>query len=128
MVGVGGDAPPEPNIFEQLDTSGDGILDMDEVREMGVQLGQDWSQEELEDLFHEKDTDNSGGISADEFLDWWLKRVEELAILEELAGLEASASAAPTELEAPAAPVDPANMTKAEKKAAKAAAAEAKKF
>ncbi|WP_353505626.1 hypothetical protein [Vibrio sp. SCSIO 43136] len=50
------DRPPmgEPPSFEEMDTNGDGELQMDELRGP------------LADQFDQLDTDNSGGLSAQE--------------------------------------------------------------
>ena len=115
-------------LFNELDTSGNGTLNIDELSVLGEKLNAGWTEEILEEIFRVKDLDGRGEISVEEFLEWWLPRVEELAILKELDEINQSAMVS----EAPPA------ETKAEKKArekrekeeakqAKAAAKAAKK-
>ena len=58
------DAPPQPNLFEELDTNKDAKLTKEEVLEFFKKQGQD----ELPDgLWAEEDKDKDGFISWDEF-------------------------------------------------------------
>ena len=81
-------------MFEELDTSGNGSLDLDEIRAMGVKLEQKWTEMQLRSIFTEKDLDGSGELSVDEFLEWWLPRAEEIAIMRDLEAMDATAAAA----------------------------------
>jgi hypothetical protein len=80
---------------------------MDELSVLGEKLNAGWTEEKLQAIFRAKDLDGSGEISVDEFLEWWLPRVEELAILRELDGMNQSSMVSEA----------PASETKTEKKA-----------
>jgi Ca2+-binding EF-hand superfamily protein len=84
-------------LFNELDVSGNGTLNIEELRRLSDKMNAGWSEDKLESIFRAKDVDGSGELSVDEFLAWWLPRVEELAILAELNEMDAKASAEPGE-------------------------------
>jgi FK506-binding protein 14 len=64
VVDFGGDAPAEPNLFKQLDTSGDKRLSQDEVLAFFKQQGKN---ELPAGLWESEDKDGDGFLSWDEF-------------------------------------------------------------
>ncbi|CAE7528443.1 FKBP3 [Symbiodinium microadriaticum] len=64
VVDFGGDAPPEPNLFKELDTSGDGKLSKDEVLAFFVSQGKN---ELPPGLWESEDKNKDGFLSWDEF-------------------------------------------------------------
>jgi len=64
-VGDAGEAPPQPNVFAQLDTNSDGKVGKDEAKAYLVRNGQE--DFDFEPIFDEEDTDGDGFISWDEF-------------------------------------------------------------
>jgi len=59
--------------FKVFDTDGSGVITRDELRDKLTTLGEKLSEEEVEELLAEADTDNSGTISFEEFkaLPFW---------------------------------------------------------
>jgi len=59
--------------FEVFDTDGSGVITREELREKLTTLGEKLSEEEVEELLAEADTDKSGTISFEEFkaLPFW---------------------------------------------------------
>jgi len=56
-------------IFKNADTSGDGIISMDEMKAVFMSIGE-WSEEELAELFAAADTSGDGQLQYEEFVDW----------------------------------------------------------
>jgi len=65
VIEIGDDAPPQPNLFTQIDTNEDGKLDKDEVKAYFVGMGQE--DMDVDPIFEQEDTDSDGFISWDEF-------------------------------------------------------------
>jgi len=65
ISGDAGEAPPQPNVFAQLDTNSDGKVGKDEAKAYLVRNGQE--DFDFEPIFDEEDTDGDGFISWDEF-------------------------------------------------------------
>lgn len=64
--------------FNLFDKDKNGMIDCEELREVMQSLGQMPTQEQLEDMIHEIDTDNDGVVDFDEFLQMMTKhRLEE---------------------------------------------------
>eukprot|EP00941_MAST-03F_sp_MAST-3F-sp1_P005030 g5030.t1 len=65
-------------LFNQLDTDNTGTLDKNEVKQLAKLLGDrltgffGFRTARLDAAFAEMDTDNSGQVNFDEFVDWWL--------------------------------------------------------
>lgn len=57
-------------LFDDVDASGDGLLDKDEIRDVFNSKGVVLSQDELDRLFDEIDDDGSGEIDCEEFQVW----------------------------------------------------------
>jgi len=64
-IGDASEAPPQPNVFAELDTNEDGKIDKDEVKTYLVGMGQE--DMDVDPIFEEEDTDGDGFISWDEF-------------------------------------------------------------
>ena len=58
-------------IFEGIDLDRSGELDRNEIRELGVQLGAEMTDEELQSAMNEMDADGNGEVDLAEFLAWW---------------------------------------------------------
>eukprot|EP01052_Picozoa_sp_SAG31_P006695 SAG31_NODE_310_length_17887_cov_4.623060_13_plen_307_part_00 len=64
------------DLFKQLDVDGNKVLSPDEVTKLtfdhlGANSGGFWSKSLPSDAFAEMDPDRSGGVTEDEFIDWW---------------------------------------------------------
>jgi hypothetical protein len=57
--------------FEALDTDNSGYIDGDELQNLSKVLGEDLSEQEVEEAMHKMDTDGDGRIDFDEFVAWW---------------------------------------------------------
>ena len=55
------------NIFKMFDQDNDELINMDEMRRIFKQMGQDPSEDELIDMLVEVDEDQNGTIEIDEF-------------------------------------------------------------
>jgi len=64
VIAINEGAPPEPNLFEEIDTDKDGKISREEVGFYFKQQGQD---EVPEELWESEDKDKDGFISWDEF-------------------------------------------------------------
>ena len=64
VVAISDGPPPEPNLFEEIDTNKDGKLDKDEIGAYFKKQGQDSVPDEL---WEREDTDKDGLISWEEF-------------------------------------------------------------
>ena len=68
---VGADGPTEAQVeqmFLALDADGSGLLERGEIAGLAQDLGQDMSEEDLDDAMAEMDEDDSGGVELAEFL------------------------------------------------------------
>jgi hypothetical protein len=59
-------------VWEQLDSDGSGLLNGAEVRQVMKQMGVSQSDHEFSSTMTALDTDGSGELDFDEFLQWWL--------------------------------------------------------
>lgn len=59
------------DVFQAIDTDGNGFLDRTEVGEIASVLGFPLSEEELSVAFDEMDENRNGRVSLDEFKAWW---------------------------------------------------------
>merc|ERR1719337_19507 len=57
--------------FDTYDEDRSGYIDVKELRELLEKLGEELTEEELEQAFKELDTDNSGEIEFFEFVEWF---------------------------------------------------------
>merc|ERR550514_2041580 len=57
--------------FDRFDEDGSGYVDVSELRTLLVKLGEDLSDQELEQSFRDLDTDGSGEIEFFEFVEWF---------------------------------------------------------
>jgi len=64
VLSFGNDGPPEPNLFKEIDTNGDGVLDEDEITVYFKGQGMDLVPEEL---WEHEDADGDRTISWEEF-------------------------------------------------------------
>ena len=60
-------------IFNQFDKNKNGYIDKSELNSLSIALNDHMSPAELHDLFKNIDKDNSGRISWDEFIKYWLE-------------------------------------------------------
>ena len=58
-------------IFEQFDRNKNGSIDRNELQNLCIALNDPLSSAELFDFFKNIDTDKSGEISWEEFIDYW---------------------------------------------------------
>ena len=79
-------------IFERYDEDGSGSISPSELRSMLKDLGAPADPESVERAIVELDDDNSGDISFDEFIRWWLKSDKPRYIVLMSKGLPQSAS------------------------------------
>jgi hypothetical protein len=59
------------DIFNAIDTDGNGYLDHQEIGEVAEVLGFPMTEDELAAAFKELDADSNGRISFEEFEQWW---------------------------------------------------------
>ena len=57
--------------FDLYDEDNSGFIDLNELRELLEKLGEDLSEDELQQAFHELDQDSSGEIEFFEFVEWF---------------------------------------------------------
>jgi Ca2+-binding EF-hand superfamily protein len=57
--------------FTTFDRDSSGFIDLQELKEISRQLGQDLNEEELQTALRELDTNQDGKISLEEFTAWW---------------------------------------------------------
>ena len=72
---VGADGPTEAQVermFLALDADGSGRLELGEIAALAQNLGQDMSEEDLDDAMAEMDEDDSGGVELTEFKHWFI--------------------------------------------------------
>jgi len=60
--------------FEYNDLNADGKIEIDEFMNMLEALDTGFNRDEARIGFREIDTDHDGGISFQEFMDWWCER------------------------------------------------------
>ena len=77
-------------VFEAVDSDGNRVLDMEEVRQVGNHLGFTFDQAELESIFHKMDVDGNGTVDMNEFHKWWEEDGQELADLADCSNLLAA--------------------------------------
>ena len=63
--------------FQIFDKDGSGSIDVYELRRVFRSLGKNLTRQEVQDLFDEVDTDGSGGIEFEEFLQLMAKQTVE---------------------------------------------------
>ena len=57
--------------FDLYDEDNSGFIDLNELRELLEKLGEDLSEDELQQAFKELDQDSSGEIEFFEFVEWF---------------------------------------------------------
>ena len=60
-------------IFDQFDKDKDGYINKKELNSLAIALNNTLSPAELQDLFRDLDIDNSGKITWEEFIKYWIK-------------------------------------------------------
>merc|ERR1719444_555745 len=63
------DAAAVKAIFKNADTSGDGLISMEEMKAVFMAMD-NWSDEEVAELFAAADTSGDGQLQYEEFVDW----------------------------------------------------------
>ena len=63
-------------MFNEMDTSGDGALDKEEIGAVFTKMGVTLSQADLDDAMAEMDADNGGDVDFEEFKQWWDRNIE----------------------------------------------------
>jgi glycerol-3-phosphate dehydrogenase len=58
------------SLFEQLDTDGNGFLDIHEIKDMSERLGRPLSDKHLKKVFDEMDRNRNGKVEVEEFIHW----------------------------------------------------------
>lgn len=58
-------------LFEEMDADGGGSLDMDEIRQLSISLGNRLTQSQLDAAMAEMDEDGGGAVDFREFYAWW---------------------------------------------------------
>eukprot|EP00586_Coscinodiscus_wailesii_P000642 CAMPEP_0172481976 /NCGR_PEP_ID=MMETSP1066-20121228/8212_1 /TAXON_ID=671091 /ORGANISM="Coscinodiscus wailesii, Strain CCMP2513" /LENGTH=211 /DNA_ID=CAMNT_0013244787 /DNA_START=84 /DNA_END=719 /DNA_ORIENTATION=+ len=66
VLGISSDAPPQPNLFVDIDTDKDGKISTDEVKAYFVSQGQG-DQVDIDEVMKHEDKDQDGFISWEEF-------------------------------------------------------------
>jgi hypothetical protein len=69
------------DIFEEIDTDGDGQLDSEEIAALMRRLGMTMDVQELADAVSQMDSDGDGTVDLDEFEVWWAERGATMAKL-----------------------------------------------
>mmetsp|Transcript_31249 Transcript_31249/g.57950 ORF Transcript_31249/g.57950 Transcript_31249/m.57950 type:complete len:907 (+) Transcript_31249:25-2745(+) len=59
------------DVFKEIDVDGSGFLDMQEVKEMAIRLGQPLPEDRVQSIFNEMDKNKDGKIQAEEFMEWF---------------------------------------------------------
>jgi Ca2+-binding EF-hand superfamily protein len=62
--------------FNEMDTSGDGALDKEEIGDVFKKMGVALSQDDLDQAMEEMDADGGGDVDFDEFKQWWDRNIE----------------------------------------------------
>ena len=60
-------------IFNQFDKNKNNTIEKNELTTLAIALNNSLSPAELQDLFRDLDIDNSGKITWEEFIKYWLK-------------------------------------------------------
>jgi Ca2+-binding EF-hand superfamily protein len=66
------------NTFQRFDKDGSNSMDVSEFKDLVESLGVDFSDDELEEVITLLDTNRSGSIDMEEFVDWWTQRTAQL--------------------------------------------------
>ena len=61
-------------VWMKVDADGSGLLDEGEVRQVMIDMGKEFSDEEFAEVMKEVDQDGSGELDFGEFLAWWQKQ------------------------------------------------------
>ena len=61
-------------IFDDIDTDGEGQLDDSELKELMLSLGVDMNHQEVLAVLLEMDTDNTGSVDFPNFKGWWQRK------------------------------------------------------
>jgi sodium/potassium/calcium exchanger 2 len=69
-------------VFRRLDSSGDGFIDRDELKELMEMLGTVVTEDEIDSALYELDENNDGKVDLKEFTKWYIK--SELRLKSEL--------------------------------------------
>ena len=59
------------DLFDRIDTSNDGSIEVKEARQIFEGMEIDLTQQQLEQVFAEMDLNGGGGVTSDEFKNWW---------------------------------------------------------
>jgi Ca2+-binding EF-hand superfamily protein len=59
-------------VFKSFDKDNSGFIDINELKDVSVELGRPLDAAELEECMKDLDQNKDGKISYDEFANWWL--------------------------------------------------------
>jgi Ca2+-binding EF-hand superfamily protein len=60
------------DMFKEFDKDNNGVIDEKELQGFAFSLGETWSEETCKKVFEKLDKDKSGGVTLEEFSDWFL--------------------------------------------------------
>lgn len=69
--------------FDEFDIDGSGSITIDEFEQLMTKLGANLTREQLQHMVDRLDTDKSGGVDKDEFIQWYADRARDDDISEE---------------------------------------------
>ena len=58
-------------LFKEMDTNGDGVLDIEEIAVICTQMGKRFTEQQLNVAVSAMDSDGDGEVSFEEFAAWW---------------------------------------------------------
>jgi len=61
------------DVFQEIDSDGSGLLDIHEIKQITVRLGQPLPDDKIKSIFESMDTNRDGKVNAKEFIEWFDK-------------------------------------------------------
>jgi len=59
------------DVFREIDADGSGFLDVQEIKEMAIRLGQPLPDDRVKSIFDSMDKNGDGKVNAEEFMEWF---------------------------------------------------------
>lgn len=59
------------DVFREVDRDGTGFLDMQNIKEMTIRLGQPLPDDRVKEIFDRMDKNKDGKVEAEEFMEWF---------------------------------------------------------